>query len=226
MLVGVPSQVADRLAADAAQGLFADVKLALHDLRFRKEDEVQARLLVGKRTVGRFVLSVHVREVTARLRPGRPRLRFAADRIDVTILPGSAFEGEGRAFLRFKWDGRGIAGAMCGDLDVTHELQASVPLRSYGLEGALRLRVDGPALVATPAFEDVQLSVPIEPSAATWRFVEGADRRTRRALPRGARQGRGGREDQGAAFARHPGDAARTLCSSGRCACRSRSNAR
>jgi hypothetical protein len=170
VLVGVPSQVADRLAADAVQGLFGDVKLALHDLRFRKEDEVQARLLVGKRTVGRFVLSVHVREVTARLRPGRPRLRFAEDRIDVTLPVG--VEGEGRAFLRFTWDGRGIAGAVCGDLDVTHELQASVPLRSYGVAGALRLRVDGPALVATPEFEDVPLSVPIEPSAATWRFVE------------------------------------------------------
>ena len=170
VLVGLPADVANRLAADAAQGLFSDVRLALRDLRFRKEDEVQARLLVGKRTVGRFSLSIHVREVTARLRPGRPRLRFAQDRIGVTLPV--AVEGEGRASLRFRWDGRGIAGAVCGDLDVAHELEASVPLRSYALEGALRLRVEGEALVATPEFEDVPLSVPIEPSAATWRFVD------------------------------------------------------
>jgi hypothetical protein len=170
VLVAVPSEVANRLAADAALGLFGDVRLALRDLRFRKEDEVQARLLVGKRTVGRFALSVHVRELTARLRPGRPRLRFAQDRIGVALPV--AVEGEGRATLRFKWDGRGIAGAVCGDLDVTHELEASVPLRSYPLAGALRLRVEADALVATPEFEDVPLSVPIEPSAATWRFVD------------------------------------------------------
>lgn len=170
VLVGVPAEVADRLAADTVAGLFSGMRVELRDLRFRKSDEVQARLLLGKRSVGRFALSVHVREVSARLHPGRPRLRFGEDRIAVT-LPVTV-DGEGAARVRFKWDGRGIAGAVCGDLDVAHEMTASVPSRSYSLQGSLRLAVDGPALVATPEFEDVELTVPVEPTAATWRYVE------------------------------------------------------
>jgi hypothetical protein len=74
--------------------------------------------------------------------------------------------------VRFKWDGRGIAGAVCGDVDVTHELKASVPRLAQTLEGSLRLSLDGEALVAQPEFGDVPLRLPIEPAAETWRFVD------------------------------------------------------
>jgi len=171
VLVGVPAGVAERMAAAAVKGLFSGIRLTLRDLRIRKADEVRARLFVGRRTVGRFVLSVHVHEVGAVLRPGTPRLRFGDDRIGVT-LPVAVAEGQGRARLRFKWDGRGMAGAVCGDVDVTHEVSASVAPRTHTLDGSLRLRVDGSALVATPEFADVELMLPIEPSAETWRFVE------------------------------------------------------
>ena len=171
VLVGVPAGVAERLAGEAVSGLGSGIRLTLRDLRFRKEDEVRARLLVGRRSVGRFVLSVHVREVRAVLRPGKPRLSFADDRVGVT-LPVAVEDGSGRARLRFKWDGRGMAGAVCGDLEVSHEVTASVPRRTHTLRGALRLSVDGSALVGQPEFADVELQVPIEPSAETWRFVD------------------------------------------------------
>ena len=171
VLVGVPAGVAERLAGEAVSALGAEIRLTLRDLRFRKEDEVRARLLLGRRSVGRFALSVHVHEVRAVLRPGRPRLSFANDRVDVT-LPVAVEDGTGRARLRFKWDGRGVAGAVCGDFEVNHELTASVPRRSHTLRGALRLRVDGSALVGQPEFADVKLQVPIEPSAEAWRFVD------------------------------------------------------
>lgn len=171
LLVGVPVGLAERFVGQAVRGLASGIRVSLRDLRFRKADEVQARLLVGRRTVGRFVLSVHVREVHATLRPAPPRLRFDDDRIGVS-LPVAVEDGAGRARLRFKWDGRGVAGAVCGDLDVTHEVEASVPRRTHTLSGALRLRVDDAALVALPQFGDVELRLPIEPSAATWRFVD------------------------------------------------------
>jgi len=171
ILVGVPAGVAERLAGEAVSGLSSGIRLTLRDLRFRKADELRARLLVGRRSVGRFVLSVHVHEVRAVLRPGKPRLSFATDRVGVT-LPVAVEGGTGRARLRFKWDGRGMAGAVCGDVDVTHEVTATVPRRSHTLRGALRVSVDGSALVGQPEFGDVELQVPIEPSAETWRFVD------------------------------------------------------
>ena len=171
VLIGVPAGVAERLAGEAVTGLASGIRLELRDLRFRKADEVRARVLLGRRSVGRFVLSVHVHEVRAVLRPGKPRLRFANDRVGVT-LPVAVEAGAGRARLRFQWDGSGMAGAVCGDVDVTHEITATVPPRTYTLQGALRLSVDGSVLVAQPEFGDVELQVPIEPSAETWRFVE------------------------------------------------------
>jgi len=171
VLVGMPAAVAERLAGEAVSGLSSGIRLRLRNLRFLKADEVRARLLLGRRSVGRFLLSVHVHEVRAVLRPAPPRLSFANDRVGV-ILPVAVEEGTGSARLRFKWDGLGMAGAVCGDLEVSHEVSASVPRRVHTLKGALRLSVDGSALVGQPEFADVELQVPIEPSDATWRFVD------------------------------------------------------
>jgi hypothetical protein len=171
LLIAVPAGVAERFLGQAVPGLAPGVRVSLRDLRFRKADEVQARLLLGRRSVGRFVLSVHVHEVHALLRPAPPRVTFGSDRIRVA-QPVAVEDGAGRARLRFKWDGRGVAGAVCGDVDVTHEATATVPRLVRTLDGVLRLKVDGSALVAEPDFGDVELRLPIEPSAATWRFVD------------------------------------------------------
>lgn len=173
VLVGIPAGVAERLAGEALGGLGSGIRVELRDLRFRKADELRARLLAGRRTIGRFVLSLHVLEVHALLRPAPPRLSFEADRVRLA-LPVVVADGAGRARLRFKWDGRGMAGAVCGDLEVTRELAASVPRRTHTLEGSIRLALDGDGtgLVARPELGDVELRLPIEPSAEAWRFVD------------------------------------------------------
>ena len=113
VLVGVPAGVAERLAGEAVAGFGEGIRITLRDLRFRKSDEVRARVLLGRRSVGRYVLSVHVHEVGALLRPGKPRLRLDSERAFVT-LPVAVEDGAGRARLRFKWDGRGMAVACAG----------------------------------------------------------------------------------------------------------------
>jgi len=171
VLVGIPAGVAERLAGEALVGFGSGIRVSLKDLRFRKADEVRARLLAGRRTIGRFTLSVRVHEVHATLRPGRPGLRVDGERLAVS-LPVAVEDGGGNARLRFRWDGRGIAGAVCGDVDVTREITASVPRRGHTLAGALRLAVEEGALVARSEFEDVELLLPIEPSAEAWRVVD------------------------------------------------------
>jgi hypothetical protein len=171
VLVGVPAGVAERLVGEALAGFGSGIRITLRDLKFRKTDEVRAQLLLGRRMVGRFVLNVQVHEVGAVLRPGQPKLRFGRDRVGVE-LPVAVEDGAGRATLRFRWDGKGVAGAVCGDVDVTREVKARVPRHAQSLAGALSLDVDRTVVVARPEFGDLQLTLPIEPDAEAWRFVE------------------------------------------------------
>jgi hypothetical protein len=171
VLVGLPAGVAERLVGEALVASGSEIRVTLRDLKFHKTDEVRARLLLGRRAVGRFTLNVEVHEVAAVLRPGRPRLRFGRDRVAVS-LPVAIEDGIGRARLRFRWDGRGMAGAVCGDVDVTRDVKAAVPRHTQPLEGALHLSVDGSALVARPEFRDLELELPIEPDADAWRLVD------------------------------------------------------
>ena len=223
VLIGVPAGVAERLAGEAVTGLASGIRLELRDLRFRKEDEVRARLLLGRRTVGRFVLSVHVHEVRAVLRPGKPRLRFANDRVGVT-LPVAVEDGAGRARLRFQWDGRGMAGAVCGDVDVTHEITATVPLRTHTLQGALRLSVDGSVLVAQPEFARRRAARADRALRRDLALRGGPDRAARRAVPRGPRERPTFRRRSGACSHAACASRCRTGCSSARCGCPSRSS--
>ena len=171
VLIGVPSRLAESLAGDVIVGLVPEVKLTLRDLRVSKEDEVHATMVVGRRTVGRFVLNVDLDEVKVTLRPGKPRLAFANDRIRVS-LPVKVAEGSARGRLRFRWDARGMAGAVCGDFDVTQDVAGSAVPHTHVLEGAVGLADEGRSLVAKPELGEVTLKVPIAPSAETWRFVD------------------------------------------------------
>lgn len=177
VLVSVPAPVAEKLAGQVAVGLLREVRLRLQDLHVRKQDEVRAGTLVGHRVLGRFDVRVDVGEVEARLRPGKPRLTFARDRVDVT-LPVTIAEGSGRGRLHLAWDGRGMGGAVCGDFEATLDVAGRVVPVTHTLDGVFRLSTEESAVVAKPDFGEVKLRVPIEPSAETWRAVdEGIARR-------------------------------------------------
>jgi hypothetical protein len=169
VLIGIPARAAATLAAETTAGLFREVGLALRDVKVRKEDEVQASLL-GRRTLGHFALTLVLREVRARLRPGKPRLTFGQDRIGVA-LPVTIAEGSGHGRLHLEWDGRGMAGAICGDLETTLDVAGAVVPGRHTLEGAFLLSAEGATVVARPMFGEVKVRVPIEPSRETWKAV-------------------------------------------------------
>jgi hypothetical protein len=170
VLVGVPARVAERVGAEVVTGFLREVTLSLHDLKVRKEDEVRATIL-GRRTLGRFTLALAIAEDRARLRPGKPRLSFARDLVKVA-LPVTIAEGSGRGRLRFQWDGRGMAGAVCGDLDTTLQVAGTVVPGTHTLEGAFHLSTEGATIVARPEFGEIKVRVPIEPSNETWNAVD------------------------------------------------------
>jgi hypothetical protein len=173
VLVGIPAPLAERFVGEVVTSLFSDVKLTLRDLEVRKEGEVQGRILLGRRRLGSYALTVSLAEVKAVLRAGRPRLDFADDRVGVA-LPVTLTEGSGRGRLQLSWDGRGLAGTLCGDLELDDEVAGTVAPATYTLRGGFRLAADGAMLVARPEFADLKIDVRVEPSPATWELMDKA----------------------------------------------------
>jgi hypothetical protein len=171
VIVGVPVRFAERFAGELARSLFSEVRVTLRNLEVRKEGELRGRILVGARHLGTYTVTVAIEEVVGILRAGKPKLRFEGDRVAV-VLPVSLAEGSGRGRIRFQWDGRGVAGVVCGDVDVSGVIVGSVVPDAYTLRGSLSLATDGPTLVARPTFEDAEIRLGIEPSTETWQLVE------------------------------------------------------
>lgn len=171
VIVGVPARFAERFAGELAGALFSEVRVTLRSLEVRKEGDLRGRVLLGTRQLGTYTLTVQIDEVVGILRAGKPKLRFEGDRVGV-VLPVSLAEGKGRGRLRFQWDGRGVAGVVCGDVDMSGVITGEVVPDVYTVRGSLGLATDGPTLVARPAFEDAEIRLGIEPSQETWQLVE------------------------------------------------------
>jgi hypothetical protein len=171
VIVAVPVRFSERFAGELAASIFSEVRITLRNLEVRKEGELRGRVLGGAHQLGKYTLTVELDEVVGILRAGKPKLRFEADRVGV-VLPVSLAEGSGRGRLRFQWDGRGVAGVVCGDVNMSGAVVGSVVPGAYSLRGSFRLAAEGPTLVARPVFEDAEVHLGIEPSRETWQLVE------------------------------------------------------
>lgn len=173
VVVGVPAPFAERLAGQLATRLFSTVRLTVRDIKVRKEGAVRGKLLFGRRELGRYTLALDLDEARAVLAAGKPKLRFEGQKM-VVVLPISLVGGSGRGRLRFHWDGRGMAGAVCGDVDVEGLVEGKVAPDTYTLRGSFALVAEGQGLRGRPAFSDVELRLRVEPSKETWQLLEGA----------------------------------------------------
>ncbi len=163
--VGVPTSLLREVLERTASGVLDQVRLELADLHIRQRGEV--RKLVS---VGSYDLDVTIDSLVARLRAGKPALRFGEDEVAVA-LPVTIESGAGRATLHFVWKGKNVSGALCGDLDVRQVVAGRVPPQQHLLRGALLLRATSDRIVATPRFPPTALKLPIEPSPESWRAV-------------------------------------------------------
>lgn len=171
LLIGVPTSVTQKLVEDAVSGLLAEVRLTLRDLKVHKADVVKAKTALGTLTLGDYQLDVRVHEVQAVLKPGAPQMRFGGPKLGL-VLPVELASGSGRATLRVQWDGRSVAGAVCGDLDLKRVLKGGVaPLRAE-IRGEFQLSAEGDTVVATPHFRDIPLKLRIEPAPESWKLLD------------------------------------------------------
>jgi hypothetical protein len=152
-------------------GLLAEVHVTLRNLKVHKSEDVRAKTPLGTMTLGRYTLDLTVHEVHALLRPDAPRLRFGGNTLGLE-LPLQLASGAGRAGLRLQWDGRKLAGAVCGDLDLRRRVKGQVAPLRFVVRGEFRLASEGDALVARPRFRDVPLKLQIEPADETWQMLD------------------------------------------------------
>jgi hypothetical protein len=79
--------------------------------------------------------------------------------------------GSGKATVRFKWDGRNVAGAVCGDLDLTREVSGGVKPATYPLGGSLVFSSTREQIVVTPRLPRLTVRLKVVPSPESWAAV-------------------------------------------------------
>ena len=172
VLMGLPSSLIESIVVEALTGPLKNVRLSLKDvLKLQRSDEVRTKTFLGMMILGRYELTVDVREVRAVMKPGTPKLRFGSNRIAID-LPVRVESGDVKAKLLFKWDGRKLAGAVCGDLSGEHDLHARVPPVSVRLAGRFDVEAAGERLFVKPVIAPIPMGFQVEPEQATWDFID------------------------------------------------------
>lgn len=166
VVVGVPPVFIRSVAERVLAGAVDRVTLTLRGLSVHKSDVVKKLV-----TLGTFEVDVAIDEVRGTLEPGVPKLSFGGDRI-TAVVPVRIASGTGEARVHLKWDGRNLAGVVCGDLDVTLPVTGTVVPETYTVSGSVVLSVEGKELVATPRFPPLSVKLRVKPSAASWAAVQ------------------------------------------------------
>ena len=160
--VGVPTTLVRDLIERLVAGFVDQVTLELRNLKVEKSGTVKKVV-----TIGQYDLHVTVNRVTGRLKTGKPVVKFGGNRVSVA-LPVTVASGTGNATIRFRWNGKGIGGALCGDLDITREVEGGVRPDRYNVSGSLVLTATAKEILAEPHFPVVKINLKVVPSPESW----------------------------------------------------------
>ena len=180
IMIGIPTSFTRSILQQVVVGLFGQTTLTLRNLKVHKEGAVKAKMLVRKRTLGKFVLDVDVHQVQGVLAPRTPTVDFGRNKIGL-LLPVRLASGQGEASLRFRWDSKGLtANLMCGDVDVTRPVSGLVVPRDYEVAGSFAIAASASAIVLRPRFPDLEVRIFVDPSEEAWAVVDGVVRDRRK----------------------------------------------
>ena len=172
VLIGLPAPLIETIVSEAVSGPLRNIRLTLKDVvKVETADVIRAKTFLGTMTLGRYDLAVHVREVRAAMKPALPHLTFGSNRIAFE-LPVRVQSGDVRANLTFRWDGRKLAGVVCGDLSTERALRASVPPIDIRLRGRFDIAASGERLFVKPRISPIDMSFKVEPEESTWAFID------------------------------------------------------
>ena len=173
VMIGIPTSFTRSILEQVVTGLFSEMTLTLKNLKVHKEGQVRVKLVLAKRTVGKYVLDVKIHQVQGILRPGKPDVVFGRNRVAIS-LPVKLAAGQGNADLRLQWDSKGLAAnTVCGDVDVTKAVTGGVIPQDYRLAGAFKIGSSGTSITLTPDFrEELQVRIFVDPSEQAWQAVD------------------------------------------------------
>ena len=164
--VGVPTTLARDLIQRVVAGFVDQVTLELKNLKVKKHGRVKKVV-----TIGEYDLDVLINRVAGRLKTGRPDVTFGGNKVTLA-LPVTVASGSGKATIHFKWDGKNVAGATCGDLEVTREVSGGVKPDTYPVSGGLVLTATAKEIMAQPRFPLIKINLKVNPSAQSWEAVD------------------------------------------------------
>jgi hypothetical protein len=164
--VGVPTTLARDLIQRVVTGFVDQVTLELKNLKVKKSGTVKKVV-----TLGKYDLRVTIHRVTGKLKTGKPDVTFGGNKVSLA-LPVTVASGSGNATIHFKWDGKNIAGATCGDLEVTQEVSGGVRPDTYPVSGGLVLTATAEEILAEPRFPVIKVRLKVNPSAESWGAVQ------------------------------------------------------
>ena len=173
VMVGIPTSFTRSILEQVVTGLFSEMTLTLKNLKVHKEGEVRVKMVVAKKTVGKYVLDVEIHEVQGILRPGKPDVVFGRNRVSIS-LPVTLASGKGNADIRLQWDSKGLtANAVCGSVDVSKSVTGGVIPQDYRLAGAFKIASAGNSVTLSPDFpKELEVKILVDPSEQAWQAVD------------------------------------------------------
>ena len=164
--VGVPTALARELITKVVTGFVDQVTLELKNLKVKKSGNVKKVV-----SIGQYELQVRIHRVTGKLKTGTPELTFGGNQVKLA-LPVTVASGSGRATINFKWDGKNVSGAVCGDMEVTQEVSGGVKPANYPVSGGIVLTATTREILASPKFPLIKVNLKVQPSAESWAAVQ------------------------------------------------------
>jgi hypothetical protein len=164
--VGVPTTLARDLIQRVVAGFVDQVTLDLKNLKAKKSGRVKKVV-----TLGEYDLKVDIHRVTGKLKTGNPEVTFGGNQVSLT-LPVTIASGSGRATIHFKWNGKNVADATCGDLEVSQEVSGGVRPETYSVAGGLVLTATAKDILAQPRFPLIKVRLKVVPSEESWKAVD------------------------------------------------------
>jgi hypothetical protein len=164
--VGIPTSLARELMTRVITGFVDRVTLELKNLNVKKSGNVKKVV-----NIGHYDLHVRIHRVTGKLRTGTPKLTFGGNTVSLA-LPITVASGSGRATINFKWDGKNVSGAVCGDMEVTQEVSGGVKPAEYPVSGGIVLTATAREILASPRFPLIKVNLKVQPSEASWAAVQ------------------------------------------------------
>jgi len=164
--LGVPTSLARTLIERVVSGFVDSVTLTLTGLKVKKAGTVRKVV-----TLGQYDLAVEITEVTGQLKTGKPTVAFGGNRVSLS-LPVKIASGTGNANIAFRWDGKNVSGAVCGDMEVNENVSGNVKPAEYAVSGALQLTATARQILASPKFPVVRVNLKVEPSPESWAAVQ------------------------------------------------------